>query len=270
MRTGAIALVLLVAACGRGDGGGNNAASGNAAAPAFAGEDRDAAATLALAASGPGGCSAKWDGQPVTPQQVLERSSSLIEHAITAQGSVANLTEETLPTIAVTAPAGLGFACVDTYLAQVRRTGVPSVLLVPDGGVAALADFTLSDIGAPPPTVVLGIGAGGRLTWNRDAITAEAIPERLQQLNGGESVSGAEAPPGELELRPSREATFGQVHQALAAIRAGHVRAALLLPSVVPTRPFAPPPPALAPAANQIAPAANQVMPAGNDIAPRP
>lgn len=253
MRTGVLALVLLATACGRGDGG-NGAAAGNAAAPAFAGEGRDAAATLALAASGPGGCSAKWDGQPATPQQVLERSSALIEHAITQQGSVANLTEESLPTIAVTGPASLGFACVDTYLAQVRRTGVPSVLLVPDGGAAALADFTLSDIGAPPPSVVLGIGAGGRVTWNNEGIGLDAIPERLRQLSGDNGASGIEAPPGELELRPAREATFGQVHQALSAIRAGHVRAALLLPSVVPTRPSGSPPPALAPAGNQTAP----------------
>ena len=262
MRMGALALVLLVAACGRGEGGNASGTFGNASASAdFSGDGRNAAATLALAASGPGGCSAKWDGQPATPQQVLERSSALIEHAISDQGSVANLTEETLPTIAVTAPASLGFACVDAYLAQVRRTGVPSILLVPDGGAAALADFTLSDIGAPPPTVVLGIGAGGRLTWNNDAIRLEAIPERLQRLGAGDGLAGIEAPPGELELRPAREATFGQVHQVLVAIRSGHVRAALLLPSVVPTRPSAPPPTALAPAGNQTAPAGNQASP---------
>ena len=254
MRTGALALVLLVTACGRGGGNAADALGNGAISTRFAGEDRSAAATLALAASGPGGCSAKWDDQPATPQQVLERSSALIEHAITEQGSVANLTEESLPTIAVTGPASLGFACVDTYLAAIRRTGVPSVLLIPDGSDAALADFTLSDIGAPPPTVVLGIGAGGRLTWNADAIRLEAIPERLQRMAGGQGVAGMEMPPGELELRPAREATFGSVHQALAAVRAGHVRAALLLPSVVPTRPSAPPPPALAPAGNQTAP----------------
>jgi hypothetical protein len=256
----ALALMLLVAACGRGDGGNASGTDGNAFASAdFSGDGRDVAATLALAASGPGACSARWDGQPATPQQVLERSSALIERAISAQGSVANLTEETLPTIAVTAPASLGFACVDTYLAQVRRTGVSSVLLTPDGGAAALADFTLSDIGAPPPTVVLGIGAGGRLTWNNDAIGLDAIPERLRRLGGGESAGGVEAPPGELGLRPAREATFGQVHQVLAAIRAGHVRAALLLPSITPTRPAAPPPAAL-----------NEAAPAGNRVTPRP
>lgn len=252
MRTGTLALVLLVTACGRSDGGNGAAIAGNAAAPVFAGETRDAAATLALAASGQGGCSAKWDGQPATPQQVLERSSALIEHAIQQQGSIANLTEETLPTVAVTAPASLGFACADTYLAAIRRAGVPSILLAVDGArEAALADFTLSDIGAPPPSVVIALGGGGRLSWNDAVIGLEAIPERLRQL-GSEGGSGIEAPPGELELRPAREATFGQLHAALGAVRAGHVRAALLLPSVQPSRPPAPAAPA-PPAGNQAA-----------------
>lgn len=256
MRRGALVLVLLVTACGRGESGGNMAGpAGNAASAAFAGEDRDAAATLALAATGPGGCSAKWDGQPATADQVLQRSSTLIERAIQQQGSIANLTEETLPTVAVTAPAGLGFACVDTYLAAVRRAGVPSILLALDGGrEAALADFTLSDIGAPPPSVVIALGGGGRMTWNEAAIGLDMIPERLRQL-GSEGGSEIEAPPGELELRPTREATFGQLHAALSAIRAGHIRAALLLPSVQPSRPPAPViPPPPAPAGNQTAP----------------
>jgi biopolymer transport protein ExbD len=254
MRTGALALMLLVTACGRGDGGNAVDASANgAAATDFAGEDRVAAATLALAA-GPGGCSARWDGQPATAAQVLDRSSALIERAIQQQGSVANLTDETLPTVAITAPGSLGFACVDTYLAAIRRAGVPNVVLAPDGRPGALADFTLSDIGAPPPAVVIAIGGGGRLHWNEEAIGPDAIAERLRRRAGG-AEPGVETPPGELELRPAREATFGQVYEALAAVRAGRSRVALLLPSVTPTRP---PPAAPAP------------PPTGNQAAPRP
>ena len=270
MRTGVLALVLFATACGGGDGGGNATnASGNAASEAtFAGEDRQAAATVALAASGPGGCSARWDGQPATPQQVFDRSSALIDRAIQQQGGVANLTEQTLPAIAVTAPASLGFACADNYLAAIRRPGVATVLLSPDGGgAAAVADFTLSDIGAPPPSVVIAIGAGGRLTWNNETIGLDALPERLRRLGGGEA-NGAEmvVVRGELELRPAREATFGQLHQVLSVVRAAHIRAALLLPSVEPSRPPAPlvtPPPVPLPPV----PAA---PPPDNEAAPRP
>jgi hypothetical protein len=73
----------------------------------------------------------------------------------------------------------------------------------------------------------------------------------LRRLSGGE---GAPAElvtvRGELEIRPAREAGFGQVHQALSAIRAAHIRAALLLPSVQPSLPSAPAAPA---AGNQAA-----------------
>jgi hypothetical protein len=268
MRIGALALVLLATACGRGDGGGNAAnISGNAAsAPTFAGEDREAAATVALAASGPGGCSARWDGQPATPQQVFDRSSALIDRAIQQQGGVANLTEQTLPIVAVTAPANLGFACADTYLSAIRRSGVRSVLLALDGGrETALADFTLSDIGAPPPSVALALRGGGRLSWNNETIALAAIPQRLRQLVGSFE-SGIEAPPGELELRPGRDATFGQLHAVLSTIRAGHIRAAVLLPSVERSPPPAPavtPPPAPLPPV----PAAPS---SGNEAAPRP
>jgi hypothetical protein len=83
----------------------------------------------------------------------------------------------------------------------------------------------------------------------------------MRRLGGG-GATEIEAPPGELELRPAREATVGQVHAVLRAIRENHVRAALLLPSVQPSRPPAPAP---APAAgNQAAPAT------GNQAAPAP
>jgi hypothetical protein len=60
-----------------------------------------------------------------------------------------------------------------------------------------------------------------------------------------------------LELRPAREASFGQVYEALRAVRQARVRAALLLPSVPPARAV---PPTAAPAVppapvNQAAPA---------------
>lgn len=257
MRFGVAILVLLTAACGDGGGSGDGARYANLGAPAFS-EEREAAATVTLAASGQGNCSARWDGQPVTAQQVLERSTALVDRVIESGGNVTSFTDASI--VAMVAPANLPFACADAFLAPVRRAGVASVLLKPEGGEPALADFTLSDIGAPPPSVVLAIGAGGQLRWNREAITLEAIPDRLRNLGGG-GATEIEAPPGELELRPAREAAFGQVHAVLRAIRENRVRAALLLPSVQPSRPPAPAP---APAAgNQAAPAGgNQAAPA--------
>lgn len=243
MRTGALALLLLVTACGRSGGDANETgASGNLAVSLSApGDQRDTAATVTLAASGPGGCSARWEGQPATPQQVLERSSALLDQAIQRAGGVAGLTDANTPVIAVAAPATLGFACADTFLSAIHRPGVPTVLLMIESSPqeAALADFTLTDIAVPAPSVVLVAGAGGRLTWNGEAIGLDALPERLRRL-GPADAAAIEVPAGELELRPAREATFGQTHQVLRAVRAGHIRAALLLPSVPP--PSRPPP----------------------------
>ena len=91
----------------------------------------------------PGGCSGPM--RTVSrrrPTQVLERSSALIEQAIRQQGSVGQSFRGDLAHRRRHAPAGLGFACADTYLAAIRRT-VPSVLLTPaGGGDAALADFS--------------------------------------------------------------------------------------------------------------------------------
>ncbi|HYD14497.1 MAG TPA: hypothetical protein VEC11_16745 [Allosphingosinicella sp.] len=255
-RTGALALAMLIAACNSGSDSGRAGRPGNGAGLAAEGDAHDTAATLALAASGPGNCSARWDGQPATTQQVLDRSAAAVGQAIDRAGGIANLTEETLPALAVTAPADLAFACADSFLAPVRRAGVATLLLSVEGGPeAALADFTLSDIGAPPPSVVLAIGAGGRLTWNGEAVALGALAERVRQLSGA-GAAEMEAPAGELEIRPAREATFGQVHAALRAVREGRIRAALLLPSVPPNRlpaPTAAPPPPPAPA-NQAAP----------------
>lgn len=253
MRRGALALLLLATGCGQSGGDGNGSGATNVMGRLDAlSESRDAAATLALSASGTGNCSARWDGQPATVQQVLERSSALIERALGQGGAATNMTVEALPTVSVTAPASLGFACADSYLSQIRRAGVPTILLQPDGvAEPALADFSLTDIAAPPPTVVVALGGGGRMTWNNEAIGLDAIPDRLRQLGGG-GATNIEAPAGELELRPAREASFGQVHAALRTIRAGRVRAALLLPSVQPSQtprpaPARPAPPAPAP-----------------------
>ena len=232
MRTGALALAMLLAACDGGSGAGSGPAGrpGSGAGSASAGDVRETVATLALAAGGPGNCSARWDGQPATPQQVLDRSIAAVGQAIERAGSIANLTAETVPAVAVTAPASLAFSCVDSFLAQVRRSGVATLLLSVDG--------------------------------NGEAVSSDAIEERVRELSGP-AAAEMETPAGELEVRPAREATYGQVHDVLRAVRSARIRAALLLPSVSPNRPSAraPLPPPRPPSTNQAS---------GNEAEPRP
>lgn len=243
MRTGAIVLALLLSACGRpdyaGDPGGNaaNGASPRAPLP-------DAGATLTLSAEGAERCAAKWDGVAVTRAQLLERAAAAIDRAIATVGGVRNISVETIPVVRVEAPAGMRFACVDAMLASVQRAGFPRLILAPGGGAEPeLTYFPLTEIG-PPPGVVVRIGAGGRLTWNEETVTLAGLTERARRMGG---LDDRLAAPGEVEIRPAREARFGAVHAAVAAIRRGNVQATLLPPSVEtrprPPMPAAPPPP---------------------------
>lgn len=195
-------------------------------------------------------CAASWNGEAVNPEQITQRSVALLERAIAAAGGPQNITEETLPTPDVEAPANLGFACADTILFSLQRAGMANVRLKPAGGPASvLADFPL-DTNAPPPPVpmVLGIGAGGRITWNNDPIDAAGLAAELTRIGGSTAApdpAEGSAPPGAFEFRPTREATFGQVYELLRTTSRYHLRPFLYLPSseAGAAPPVAPPPP---------------------------
>jgi hypothetical protein len=244
MRASAIVLALLLAGCGGPDGTNKAAGPGNEAAARP--DLPQAGATLILSADGAERCSAKWDGAAVTRAQLLDRAAAAIERAIANVGSVQNVSTEAMPVVRVEAPAELSFACVDAMITPLQRAGFLRLILAPaNGAEPELAAFPLTDIGPPPPVAIVRVGAGGRMTWNNDIVDAGGLTERARRMGGfGE----APAPPGELEIRPAREASFGAVHAAVAAVRLGNVQAALLPPSVEPRpRPPVPAPPAPAP-----------------------
>jgi biopolymer transport protein ExbD len=231
MRTGAIVLALLLAACGRpGETNGSAEPAANAALPRP--DLPDAGATLTLSAAGAGGCSARWNGEAVTGAQLLDRAAAAIERAIATVGSVQNVSTEAMPVVRVEAPAEMSFACVDTMIAPLQRAGFLRLILAPaNGAEPELAAFPLTDIGPPPPVAVVRIGASGRMTWNNDPVDLGQLTERARRMGG---LDETPAPPGELEIRPAREAGFGAVHAAVAAVRQGNVQATLLPPSVAP------------------------------------
>ncbi len=247
MRTGAIVLALLLAGCGGPDGAGDPAAGGaNAAVPRP--DLPEAGSTLTLSAAGTGGCSARWDGAAVTREQLLDRAAAAIDRAVAAVGGVQNVSAEAIPAVRIEAPADLSLACVDAMLAAVQRAGFLRLILAPAGAEPELTSFPLTEIG-PPPAVVVRIGAGGRMTWNNEAVDLAGLTGRARRMGG---LNDRPAPPGEVEIRPAREASFGSVHGAVAAVRRGNVQATLLPPSVeprprppIPADPAPPPPPAV-------------------------
>ena len=240
------AFLLIMASCGQGDRGPNQSfergpsRTANAPAPA---------PTLVIAATG---CAATWDGQAVTPVQITERSGALIERAIAAIGGPQNITMDNLPVPNVEAPADLSGACADTILFALQNAGVFTVALKPAGGQApVLMDFPL-DTNAPPPPVptVLGLGAGGRLTWNNDPIDAAGLATQLGGIGGStgpvDPVEGG-PPPGGLELRVARGATFGQLYELLRTTSRYNLRPFVYLPSAEAAPPGPPPPPPMPP-----------------------
>jgi hypothetical protein len=252
MRTGALALLLLMASCGQGDrvDQANQAEAVPDVGRPQSGVRAAPAVTITIAATGPGGCAASWEGQAVTPEQIRERGITLVSQAVGAAGGIQNLTEDTLPILTVEAPSDLSFACADTILFSLQRAGMANVRLKPAGGRApVLADFPL-DMNVPPPPIpmVLGIGAGGQITWNNDPIDAAALTAELVRHGGSTGPpdpAEGEPPPGGVELRPTREATFGQVYELLRTTSRYHVRPFLYLPSAEggAGQPAAPPPP---------------------------
>jgi hypothetical protein len=233
MRRLAPALLLLIASCGQGDRGTNQVSrSGNIAGR---GPGEALGANIVIAATGPGGCSASWDGQAVTPAQITERGTAVLERAIGAIGGPQNMTEHNLPVPNVEAPADLSIACADTILFALQSAGMFSVSLRPTGGQApVLMDFPLDTHSPPPPVpMVLGIGAGGQVTWNGDPLDDAGLAARLGE-HGSTTPSEPgemEAPPGGLELRVRREANFGQLYELLRTARRYHLRPFVYLPS---------------------------------------
>lgn len=250
MRTGALTLLLLVTACGQ-SGPGNNQAGGPAGGTGPESRTAPAANTITIAAN----CTASWDGQPASVEQIAERSMVLLQQAVEAAGGPASVNVSNLPVATVEAPADLGMACADTILFALQRSGMLNVRLKPTGsGAPVLMDFPLNtDLPPPPIPTVLGIGAGGRLTWNSDPLDATGLAAQLGRMGSTEAPeAGEEPPPGGLELRVGREATFGQLHVLLQTINRYHLRPYVYLPSaeagpggaqVATPPPDAPPPP---------------------------
>lgn len=206
--------------------------------------------TIAIAATGPEACAASWDGSPVSPQQITERSVGLLERAIAAAGGPQGVTESSIPTPNVEAPAGLSMACAETILFALQRAGMIGVRLRPARDRASvLADFPV-EMNLPPPPIpmVLGLGAGGQTTWNNEPIDAAGLAERLRYHGSATPPGqGEEPPPGGMELRVTREATFGQLYELLRTTQRYHLRPFLYLPSAEAAPPGAAPLPAAPP-----------------------
>jgi len=235
MRTGALALLLFTSSCGLGDLV-NQTEAGPGASGHQTGESATPTITITMAATGSGSCVARWDGQQVTPEQITERGFTLVRQMVDAAGGAQNIRGEMLPILNVEAPGDLSFACADTILFALQRAAMFNVRLRAATGEAPVLVYFPLDMNVPPPPIpmVLGIGAGGRVTWNNDPIDAATLAERLRhQGSTAPPDPGEDQSPPRMELHATREATFGQVYEMLRTIESYHLRPFLHFPSAL-------------------------------------
>lgn len=188
-------------------------------------------ATVTLASAGGEDCTARWNGEAVTRDRLLERSIQAVEGAIAAVGGIRNITESTVPIVRVTAPAGLRFACLRAMLDSIERAGIPGVELVADAREPALADFPMSDSGTDTASYIINIDSAGRPTWNGQATDLAGVRVRTRA-----ALTAVAAAPGQLAVVPDDAATFGSVYDVVRA--AGEAGLSPML-----ARDSAPPPP---------------------------
>lgn len=226
MRTGPLLVLALALACTACD----QIPFGNGWAEANGSEDsarpgaRAPVATITLASAGGTDCSARWNGEAVSQDEIVGRGVAALDEAIRAAGGVGNITEQNLPFVRVEAPAAMAYSCVGPTLATLQRSGFAWAVLRPTdgGGPDARADFLIADL---PEPVVPPIGATigrGSLTLGGRPTDLAGIRAHFRALREGEEpppeAARMDAPPPVTSapngflVEVARDATFGEVH----------------------------------------------------------
>ncbi len=173
---------------------------------------RQPAATLAVAQSGAGGCSVRWDGDPVDQEAVVERAYVLLSEAVRRLGGPEAITSENIPLVRVEAARETGWPCVVETLRSVQRVGFADVALRIVGDTAAMdrrANFILTGTDQPPVVrAVIRLRGNGPITFNEQNVQTDELGMRIGALGQIEW-------PDVVVLAPSADARFGFVYDAV-------------------------------------------------------
>lgn len=206
------------------------------------------AATITLASRGGSDCAARWNGEAVTQEAIMQRGVAALEAGIRAVGGAANISEETIPFVRIEAPADMAYACLGTTLASLQRAGFAWIVLRPVGGGAdARADFFIGDMPPPPvpppPNVVIGRGS---LSYQGAPSSLSAIAADIRRLSEGEAPPPGQDPasgpppatsaPNGFIVQVASDVAFGELH-ALARTVAEEGQTATLYGCAGPTGP---------------------------------
>ena len=178
-----------------------------------AADPRDAAAELqsgpaATVAIGSDDCRPQWNGAPVTPDQLLERSVDLLEQAIDRIGGPQNATEENIPYVSVETASGTTWRCMAPTLFNLQRSGMIKLRLRD-----AFVYFAMNvHQAAEQPAERIDVGPNGRVAWNGDAADLNGLSAHVRALGDEASV------PDRMFLDVAPDATFLELNRAAQAI----------------------------------------------------
>ena len=173
-----------------------------------------------------GDCRARWNGEPVADEQILDRSVAVLEAGIESIGGVENVTEHNIPYLRLEAPPETPWRCLAPALLEMQRSGMAWVDLHDQR-----ANFAWGGQERSEPPVYIELQADGRLAWNRQPVDADALRGRVRDMGDDARI------PDNLVLFVGAEAAFGEVHQLLRTLNdAGGVATLAICGG-----PFAPP-----------------------------
>lgn len=179
--------------------------------------------TVSIVALTTNPCAVRWNGQPTTVQQVLDRSADLVNRAAARdRGRTDGPPTISVPDVEV-APT-LTFSCIGPILAAIQRGGMPWMSLRPlgeprEGPLQAFEEWVATPHRSDgPPVVTITVGPNGQLGWNGVATDLEGTRRRRREY-GSPELEDESRP---LALRYSRvvmtpmaDATFGDFHRQL-------------------------------------------------------
>jgi hypothetical protein len=181
-------------------------------------------ATLSLEVTGAGHCNVRWNGRPVTQDQLLDQGVGLIESRVRQAGGPQAMTEDNIPLLRVETPDEGTWACLAPTYQTLRRSGFASVALraarIPEAA-DEIAHFPLppDDGSDSAPSAILLFGRDRTMAWNGAVIQPGELRTRLAAFRRERRLPDHDGPAAPLVVVPDAST---QLAALLALIHDAH------------------------------------------------
>ncbi len=184
--------------------------------------DRQLAATVTIVSTGGADCAIRWNGARVS-QEALTRAGLRINleavERLDAElrsyppGEAHEYDGYLGPYVRVEAQRGLPYSCFGPALGALQRGAFSLVTLRPAGEQAPEQRAWFA-VGSPGSTrryaAIVRLAAGGRMTWNGEAVDLNGLRQRVRAL-GGQTLD-------DVVVAPAAEADFMAVYEAIRVV----------------------------------------------------